>query len=109
MIDLTKTFYFLFGLLTLVGGIQGFVAKGSRASLIAGGICGVLLIVAGYLLMTFKVTPGLVLGLIVCLALAGQFLPKFLKGGGLWPAGVEGILGVLGLLLTIVAFVKRQP
>jgi uncharacterized membrane protein (UPF0136 family) len=107
MIDLTKTFYFLFGLLTLVGGIQGFVAKGSRASLIAGGICGILLLVAGYLLMTFKVNPGLILGLVICLALAGRFLPIFLRKGGLWPAGVEGILGVIGLLLTIVALVKK--
>lgn len=51
--------------------------------------------------------PGLILGLIVTLGLAGRFLPKFLKDGGWWPAGVEGILGVLGVVLTIVAFLKR--
>ena len=51
--------------------------------------------------------PGLILGLIVTLGLAGRFLPKFLKGGGMWPAGVEGILGALGLVLTIVVLIKR--
>lgn len=107
MIDLTKFFYFLFGLITLLGGVQGFVGAGSRASLIAGGVCGVLLLVAGWLLMGTNVQFGLVLGLLVCLALAGRFLPAFLKTRDLWPAGVEGILGVLGVILTIVALVKK--
>ena len=107
MLDLTRIFYFVFGLITLVGGIQGFMSVGSKASLIAGGISGVLLLVAGWLVQTGKVMPGLILGLIVTLGLAGRFLPKFLKGGGMWPAGVEGILGALGLVLTIVVLIKR--
>ena len=106
MIDNARLFYFVFGLITLVGGVQGFLA-GSKASLIAGGISGVLLLVAGWLVQTGKTMPGLILGLVITLALAGRFLPLFLKKGGWWPAGVEGILGVVGVVLTVVALIKR--
>lgn len=107
MLDPTRLFYYAFGLITLVGGVQAFLSAGSKASLIAGGISGILLLVAGWLLQTGKVLPGLILGLIVTLGLAGRFLPKFLKEGGWWPAGVEGWLGLVGVLLTIAAFFKK--
>jgi uncharacterized membrane protein (UPF0136 family) len=107
MIDLTRIFYFVFGAITLGGGIQGFIGKGSLPSLIAGGLCGLLLLVSGWLVHTQKTTPGLILGLVVTLGLAGMFLPKFLKGAPLWPAGVEGILGAIGVVLTVLAFLKR--
>lgn len=107
MLDPTRIFYFVFGLITLGGGIQAFIHVGSKASLIAGGISGVLLLVAGWLLQTQKTMPGLILGLIVTLGLAGRFLPKFFKDGGWWPAGVEGWLGLIGVVLTILAFVKK--
>jgi uncharacterized membrane protein (UPF0136 family) len=107
MLDPTRIFYYAFGLLTLGGGIQAFVHVGSKPSLIAGGISGVLLLVAGWLLQTQKETPGLILGLIVTLGLAGRFLPKFFKDGGWWPAGIEGWLGLVGVVLTILSFVKK--
>lgn len=107
MIDLTKIFFFLFGLITLIGGIQGFMTAGSRASLIAGGVAGVLLLVAGYLLMGTNVQAGLILGLVVCLALAGRFLPLFFKTRDLWPAGVEGMLGLIGLVIAVLALVRK--
>jgi uncharacterized membrane protein (UPF0136 family) len=50
MIDVTKIYYFIFGALTILGGVIGFVKKASSASLIAGGLCGVLLLIAGLLL-----------------------------------------------------------
>lgn len=107
MIDNARLFYFVFGLITLAGGVQGFIAKGSTASLIAGGVSGLLLLVAGWLVQTGKTMPGLILGLVITLGLAGRFLPKFLKEGGWWPAGIEGILGVVGLVLTVIALIKR--
>ena len=107
MLDLTKIFYFIFGLITLGGGVQAFLTAGSKASLIAGGISGLLLLVAGWLVQSGKTMPGLILGLIITLGLAGRFLPKFFKDGGWWPAGVEGWLGAIGLVLTVLAFVKK--
>lgn len=107
MIDIARLFYFIFGLITLVGGVQAFLSVGSKASLIAGGISGLLLLVAGWLVQTQKTMPGLILGLVITLGLAGRFLPKFLKDGSWWPAGVEGILGVVGVVITVVALIKR--
>ena len=107
MLEPTRIFYYVFGLITLIGGVQAFMSIGSKPSLIAGGLSGLLLLVAGWLLQTGKTTAGLILGLIVTLGLAGRFLPKFFKDGGWWPAGVEGWLGLVGVILTILAFVKK--
>ncbi len=107
MIDLVRVFYYVFGLITLAGGLQAFFAVGSKASLYAGGASGLLLLLAGWLLQSGKILPGLVLGLVIALGLAGRFLPKFLREGGWWPAGMEGWLGAIGLILTLVAFAKR--
>jgi len=107
MLDTTRLFYFAFGLITLGGGIQAFLHVGSKASLIAGGISGILLLLAGWLVQTGKTMPGLILGLVITLALAGRFLPKFFKDGSWWPAGVEGWLGAIGLVLSVIALVKK--
>lgn len=107
MLDLTKIYLFIFGALTIAGGIMGYVKAGSPASIIAGGISGVLLLVAGYLVGAGKVQPGLILGLVVSLALAGQFVPKFLSTHKFMPAGMMGILGVIGLVLTALALFKK--
>ena len=69
MIDVTKIYYFVFGALTIVGGVMGFVKKASKISLIAGGLCGVLLLIAG-LMLRDKPQAGLILGGVVSLALA---------------------------------------
>ena len=106
MIDLTKIYYFIFGALTIAGGIMGFVKKHSYASLIAGGLCGVLLLMAGQLLRD-KPQQGLILGVVVSLALAGQFLPKFIQKHTWMPAGMMSILSVIAIILTALAFAKK--
>ena len=106
MIDLTKIYYFIFGALTIAGGIMGFVKKGSMASLIAGGLCGVLLLIAGQLLRD-KPQMGLILGGVISLALAGQFLPKFIQKHAVMPAGMMSVLSVVGIIVTVLAFAKK--
>ncbi|HEY3900264.1 MAG TPA: TMEM14 family protein [Chthoniobacter sp.] len=100
----TEIFYYVFGLITLIGGIQAFIGVKSKASLIAGGISGLLLLAAGFMAMG---TLGPILGLIVCLALSGRFLPKFFKEKKWWPAGVEGWLGLVGVVLSVIALVLK--
>jgi uncharacterized membrane protein (UPF0136 family) len=107
MLLATEIFYYAFGLITLLGGIQAFVTVKSKASLIAGGISGLLLLLAGWHFPMGKVTPGLILGLIVSLALAGRFLPKFFKEKKWWPAGVEGWLGLVGVVLSVISLVVK--
>lgn len=107
MIDLTKYYYFIFGVLTIVGGVMGYVKKGSQESIIAGGISGVLLLVAGALVAT-RVQPALILGLLVSLALGGHFGRVLATKGGFMPAGMMVLLSVIGIVLTAAALIARK-
>ena len=106
MIGAAKTYFIIFGLLTIVGGIIGYTSKGSTASIIAGSVSGILLLLAAFLLPG-KVVIGLALSTIVSLLLAGRFLPAFLKTGGFMPAGMMAVLSVIGLVVAIAAWIKR--
>ncbi|MEO5722091.1 MAG: TMEM14 family protein [Chthoniobacterales bacterium] len=106
MIGPAKIYFIIFGLLTIVGGIIGFVRAGSMASIIAGSISGILLLLAAFLLPG-NITAGLALAAVVSLLLAGRFLPAFLKTGAFMPAGMMSILSVIGLIVAILAWVKK--
>jgi uncharacterized membrane protein (UPF0136 family) len=106
MLGPAKIYFIIFGLLTIVGGVIGYVKAGSTASIIAGSISGIALIVAAFLL------PGnLVLGLaiagLVSILLAGRFIPIFMKTGQVMPAGLMSLLSVIGVILAIVAWIKK--
>ena len=107
MLDQTKLYLFIFGAFTILGGVIGFVKAGSKASLIAGGISGALLLLAGYLIGAGNAQVGLILGLVLSLALAGQFLPKFLKTKKIMPPGIMALLSIIGLVLTALNLFKR--
>lgn len=106
MIDLTRIYYFIFGALTIAGGVMGFVKAGSKASLIAGGVSGLLLLVAGWLVRD-KVYVGLGLGLVISLALAGRFAPIFLETKKFMPAGMMTILSAIGIVITALALARK--
>src|SRR5438045_9540930 len=86
--EAAKIYILIFGLLTIAGGIIGYVKAGSVASIIAGAITGVLLLVAALLLPEHRVA-GLATALIVSLLLAAQFVPKFIRTGRIMPAGMR--------------------
>ena len=106
MLNAARLYFFIFGALTAAGGLMGFLKAQSKASLIAGLISGALLAVSGYLVPD-KTTPGLALGIAVSVLLLGQFLPAYLKKGATMPAVPMIILSVIGIVLGIVALVKR--
>ena len=87
-------------------GILGFVKAKSRASLFAGGVSGVLLVVAG--MMALKNPPvGYVVGAVVSGLLMGRFLPVFLKTKAWYPAGILGVLSVLGVAAGVAGYLNR--
>ncbi len=99
MIAFAKIYFLLFGVLTLAGGIMGYVKANSLPSLIAGGVSGLLLI-AGALLMTSNPRPFL-MGLgFVSLLLAIKFVPAFIQTMKPMPAGLMAVLSVVGLVLA---------
>ena len=106
MIGPAKIYFIVFGLLTIAGGIMGYVRAGSTASIIAGSISGILLLLAAFLLPG-NITAGLAIAAIVSLLLAGRFLPAFLKTGAVMPAGMMSALSVIGLIMAILAWVKK--
>lgn len=104
--EATKIYFGVFGVLTIAGGVVGYVKAGSVASIIAGAITGVLLLVAAFLLPEHRAI-GLATAFIVSLLLAAQFVPKFIRTGRVMPAGMMSILSVIGVIAAIVAWVKK--
>ncbi|MBA2242074.1 MAG: TMEM14 family protein [Chthoniobacterales bacterium] len=106
MLGPAKIYFIVFGLLTIVGGVIGYVSKGSVPSVIAGSISGIALLAAAFLLPN-NVAAGLVLAGLVSMLLAGRFVPAFLKTGAVMPAGMMSVLSIIGVILAIVAWMKR--
>src|SRR5438105_3336867 len=104
--EATKVYFIIFGALTIIGGIIGYVKAGSLPSIIAGSITGVLLLIAGSLLPEHR-AASLATAFIVSLLLAAQFVPKFLRTGRVMPAGIMSVLSVIGFIAAIVAWVKK--
>ena len=104
--EATKIYFIIFGVLTIAGGIVGYVKAGSAASIIAGSITGVLLLVAAFVMPEHRMA-GLATGLIVSLLLAAYFIRKYLSTGALMPAGMMSVLSIIGIIAAIVAWVKR--
>jgi uncharacterized membrane protein (UPF0136 family) len=104
--EAAKLYFIIFGVLTVVGGVIGYVKAGSVASIIAGSITGVLLLVAAFLLPEHRVI-GLATAFIISLLLAGQFVPKFIRTGRVMPAGTMSILSVIGIIVAIVTWIKK--
>jgi uncharacterized membrane protein (UPF0136 family) len=104
--EAAKIYFILFGILTIAGGVIGYVKAGSVASIIAGSITGVLLLVAAFLLPEHRAI-GLATAFIISLLLAAQFVPKFIRTGRVMPAGMMSILSVIGVIAAIVAWVKK--
>lgn len=106
MIGPAKIYFVIFGLLTIAGGVMGYVKAGSTASLIAGSISGALILLAAFLLPGNAVA-GLALGGLVSLLLIGYFLPAFMRTGKIMPAGMMSILSILGVVIAIFAWIRK--
>ncbi len=104
-------YYAIFGAISILLGIAGFIRAKSRASLIAGTLSGLALLFAAmviakrYAAGTDSVKTGYIIGLVLSVLLLGRFLPGFLKSKKFYPAGIMAILslggiaaGILGLL-----------
>src|SRR6266446_1366087 len=106
MLTPAKIYFIVFGVLTIAGGIIGYVKAGSLPSIVAGSITGVLLLIASSLLPQHRAV-GLTTALVISLVLAAQFVPKFFRTGRMMPAGLMSILSVIGLIVAIVAWLRK--
>jgi uncharacterized membrane protein (UPF0136 family) len=99
LLSFARIYFLVVGLVMIAGGIIGFVKARSVASLIAGGISGLLLILSS-LLFAVRLQAGLVIALVVCLALAGRFVPALFRGK-LMPAGYVAPLALIGGIVAL--------
>jgi uncharacterized membrane protein (UPF0136 family) len=106
MIGPAKIYFIIFGLLTIVGGVIGFVKEESTISIVAGSISGILLLVAAFLLPD-QLVLGLAVGALTSVLLAGKFIPDFIREGKVMPAGMMSVLSVIGIIMAILAWVKK--
>ncbi len=106
MIGGAKIYFIVFAILTIAGGITGYVKAGSMASIIAGSISGVLLLLAAWLMPEHQ-AAGLIMALIVSLLLAGQFIPKFFRTFKVMPAGLMSVLSAIGIIVAIAAWLRK--
>ena len=88
----------LYGLLVLGGGIIGYTASGSMASLIAGSAFGLGLLASGLGVLRGK-EMGLLMAPLLTVLLTVFFGYRFAQGGELIPSGVMGVLGLVALIL----------
>jgi uncharacterized membrane protein (UPF0136 family) len=102
----TKIYFIGFGLLTIAGGVMGYMKASSVTSLFAGAISGILLLSAAFLLPSHA-AAGLILGGLVSLLLIGYFLPAFFRTGKITPAGMMSILSILGVVFTILGWMRE--
>jgi len=106
MIGPAKIYFIIFGILTIAGGIVGYVKAGSMASIIAGSISGVLLLLAAWLMPEHQ-AAGLVVALVISLLLAAQFVPKFFRTFKVMPAGLMSVLSAIGIIVAIAAWLRK--
>jgi uncharacterized membrane protein (UPF0136 family) len=93
-------YWLIYGVLLIVGGIIGFVKAKSKASLIAGTISGVLVLLSGYWIEQ-GMRVGLIVGHLVSLLLFVRFGMAYVKTKKPFPSLMIIPLAVGGVLHTL--------
>lgn len=96
---------YIYAILVMVGGVIGFVKVGSRPSLIAGVLGGLVLLAAGYGIGLPSQLWGLQSALILIVVLLVFFTIRYFRGNphAFMPSGLMAILSLLALVGVWVA------
>jgi uncharacterized membrane protein (UPF0136 family) len=101
---LAQLYYYLFGVVAIAGGAMGYARAKSKASLIAGGVSGALLIIAGLL---SPGVPGFVLALMVSILLLIHFGRSYAAKRKPMPAIPMIVLSGICIVLTAIVWHAR--
>jgi uncharacterized membrane protein (UPF0136 family) len=97
-------FAFIYGILTIVGGVIGYLKAGSMMSLYSGVISGILILVSAFALLKGK--PMGFYGLVGLSGILTVFFGiRFFKAFVFMPAGLMLILS----LITLVGLLLKRP
>jgi uncharacterized membrane protein (UPF0136 family) len=94
----------LFGIIVAVGGVMGYVNAKSTASLIAGGVSGILLAGSAIAMMRDSYQIGWWIALVVTIALLARFGMAALKEFKMMPGG---IIIIMSLIVLVVLLIQR--
>jgi uncharacterized membrane protein (UPF0136 family) len=100
---LTQYYYIFFGIIAIVGGALGYARAKSIPSVIAGGIAGGLLILAG---LIGPSSGAHWLALVVSLLLLAYFGPSYLRKRKAMPAIPMILLSLICIVLTAAHWFK---
>lgn len=94
----------LYGAFVAIGGIMGYVQKGSVPSIISGVACGVVLIACGLAMRKADAIPKIpwAIALFVTVCVLGRFGPAFFTKGGMWPNGTTALLSIAAIIGLVV-------
>jgi uncharacterized membrane protein (UPF0136 family) len=97
----TQVYYFIFGLVAILGGAMGYARAKSKASLIAGAISGALLVIAG---LGFPSLFSSILALLVSMLLLAYFGRSYATKKRPMPAIPMIVLSGICIVLTAIAW-----
>ena len=101
MLQIAQVVLGIYGILLIVGGVMGMVKAGSRVSMIAGGIAGVVALVSLWISLSDPAT-GFLVGALLALLLTGMFVNRFMATRKFMPAGMVLIMSLaVGILLLL--------
>ena len=106
MLEPARVYFFVFGILTIAGGIIGYVKARSVVSIVAGLITGLMLIAAAYVLPEQR-QLGLGLAFATSLLLALQFIPRVLRTRRLVPGGIMSLLSIVGIVFAVAVWLGK--
>ncbi|HEX2579822.1 MAG TPA: TMEM14 family protein [Rhabdochlamydiaceae bacterium] len=99
----------IYGLLILVGGVIGHLKAGSLASLIMGGVSGLLLLIAsGGMFSKKNFKKSAFFALILTLVLDAFFSYRFMTTLKFLPSGLLALVS-LGVIAGLIATLRRPP
>ncbi len=102
---LAQTVVLIYGIFTLVGGIIGFVKAKSKASLIAGGISGILLFFFAYQ-MDGRFILSCYASALISAVLGIRFLKTWIKNRRLMPDLIMILLSAVTFAVTLWGALK---
>jgi uncharacterized membrane protein (UPF0136 family) len=97
------------GALTTIGGAMGYFKKGSVPSLMAGSICGALLIGSGVLITKNEPFKGHALASCVTGFMTVSMGQRFTSSGKFMPAGLVATIGAAGLAYNVRKTIELMP
>lgn len=104
---ISATLIFVYGLIILIGGLVGHAKAASSASLVMGGIFGLLLILSAIAVFRGKAI-GEYIALLLTFLLDAFFTYRFLTTRKFMPAGALCLLSLLVLFLLALILKNRQ-